>query len=299
MLSPDFSKAIGLDAVPLVSPENPMLEKHYVVPLGIRAFNPALIEYANRRFMAWRTGWQPAEVWIGTLTERFEIKDPVLVNFSNVLPAAEPDTGFEDSRLFVYEERLWISFTYLRGSLPRMGLARLDSDFQPDECWIFEGQSRRAEKNWQFFSHDGTLLAVYSISPHVVGAIGECGFSKLHEQEHGLPWPHGDVRGGAPPVRIGDEYFSFFHDRSPHAEYRTGFYAFAAKPPFRITRWPRGHCLVPAGKACAPESGTRVIYPAGAIFREGEWLLAYGWNDSHCCLARFDHAELVASLDQV
>src|SRR5256885_12693044 len=47
------------------------------------------------------------------------------------------------------------------------------------------------------------------------------------------------MRGGAAPVRVGDEWWCFFHDRvesGGHRIYRAGLYTFAAAPPFRVLR---------------------------------------------------------------
>lgn len=217
-------------AIPLVLDEVPLLEArgvapqgHYVLQLGGRAFNPALAFFEGCKMIAWRTGWLSAGIMLAKMTDDYRIIGAQAVEFGGLLPPDMLEAGFEDPRLFVHAARLWIAFTYYCGHPLRMGLARLNSAGQPDECWIFESPGQLAEKNWQFFSHGGSLRAVYSINPQVVGEVSENGFAKLYQQDHGRPWPHGDLRGGTPPIRMGDEYFSFFHDISPAREYRGGF----------------------------------------------------------------------------
>jgi hypothetical protein len=39
-----------------------------------------------------------------------------------------------------------------------------------------------------------------------------------------------------------------------------------------------------------------VIFPTGAVFERGRWLVSYGINDEHCAVGVFEHTDLTASL---
>ena len=120
-----------------------------------------------------------------------------------------------------------------------------------------------------------------------------------YHHDHGGLWKLGEPRGSTPPVRVGDEYFAFFHSRSAKGEYHVGFYSFEAKPPFRVLRWPSVPCLSPFGTETSDEcKGLKVLFPGGVVLADGEWLMAYGMGDKACCLARYRHAELLEAFKE-
>lgn len=161
------------------------------------------------------------------------------------------------------------------------------------------------EKNWQFFEHAGQLHFVHAPQPHAVVAwdLGAGRPAAVHKTKARFPWAFGTPRGGTPPVRVGDEYFSFLHARYfpkpppfptfTGAIYGATLYAFAAHPPFRPTRWVPFPLV--EGDPFAPRAlfGSAVAYPAGALFEAGRWIVACGVNDRESALAFFDHERLL------
>jgi predicted GH43/DUF377 family glycosyl hydrolase len=278
-------------AIPLLDPVRASVGIPFIVETGHESFNPSLIRWNGDLIMAWREGWERAVIWIGRLDSEFIVGLPIKVDLHLWNLGSNP--AFEDPRLFLWRNQLHVSFTILAFGRVRMAMVRLNEEFQAFDLRIFEISDPKMEKNWQFFEHQEELHAVYLVNPHLVGRI--CGNQvEFPRKTTPLPWMDGEARGGSPPVKIGAEYFSFFHS-SCCGNYVAGVYAFEAKPPFRITRWPQEPCLV-ADRDKWRTWGGRIVFPAGAIFEDGLWTVSFGWHDTHCCLARYRHEDLLSTL---
>lgn len=144
------------------------------------------------------------------------------------------------------------------------------------------------EKNWTFFEHDNLNRFVYAMSRdsgHEVVTVNH-DFKAMHvDKSPGVHWEYGEVRGGTPPIRYGDEYFGFFHSSMPwHGtmRYFMGAYAFEAKPPFKVTRQTM-HPIAGGSPHDPWVGGSKpVIFPSGAHFDGQDWLVLYGVNDAIC-----------------
>ena len=79
-------------------------------------------------------------------------------------------------------------------------------------------------------------------------------------------WEGGEIRGGACPVRVGDELWCFTHDRiyDGHLLYRTGLVALDGRPPFAVRR------MIPEPILVAADRGTKpVLQYASVVFAGG------------------------------
>jgi hypothetical protein len=153
------------------------------------------------------------------------------------------------------------------------------------------------EKNWTFFDWEDDLYAVYSISPHRIVLVKGNHAEMIYETPFPAKWNGGELRGGTAPVRIGDEFFSFFHDRiEPHGRrlYRAGVYTFEARPPFRILRFCEepllvANALVDNGQH---DNYCDVVFPGGAVLADRKWFVASGEHDRRCRIDAFSAAEI-------
>ncbi len=214
----------------------------------------------------------------------------------------------EDARVFVHDGRHWIAFTegfYDRNPwLSVQQIARLGPDWQPDLKMMigYGGNGKRSEKNWQFFSHNGRLHFVYSIVPHIVVSVDQY-FRTDNEYRSDTPlnWPWGEaLRGGTPPMRVGDNYLSFFHSHAAHREkyrrYAMGAYMFEAKPPFAIKAISGALLRASDQDPSTPNKQSPhwmplVVFPVGAWIEpqsETDYFVALGVNDSFDAIAAFD-----------
>lgn len=251
------------------------------------AFNGSLFVYQGRNLLAYRSGWAGSMIYVAELRDLVSY-DPVR---STALALQHPlaNYGREDPRLFVHKGRLHVSFIGVQGRGWRTGItthqlyARLHDDLTVEQVYAPAYAGRQAwEKNWSFFESDGRLYAVYSIAPHRVLLIDGDRAELAHESSHRWPWTGGELRGGAPPGRLGDEFFHFFHGcTGAHStrRYNVGCYTFSPWPPFRILRrtvnplsWD-DPATKPRDQYCP------TVFPSGAV-RDGDtWKVSCGIHD--------------------
>lgn len=268
-------------------------ERSIILRAGGKSFNPGLAYKDGKRYIVWRKGWRCAEIWGGELDA-----DCNIVESRRILGRKQGTTdGFEDPRLFEHNGSLWLAYTRLCSDGVFQAVASLDASLIVREEWIFKGNSTRKEKNWQFFSSAQHLQAIYRILPHTVGRVYCDEFVLSPPERQGLKWHWGQPRGGTPPVRVGDEFFSFFHSSIKY-HYVAAPYAFSAAPPFAITRWPKTHLLI-AQQDFMPPDSPHVVFPSGALFCSGVWTISYGWHDRFCCLVEISHDEVLATLETI
>jgi predicted GH43/DUF377 family glycosyl hydrolase len=158
------------------------------------------------------------------------------------------------------------------------------------------------EKNWAWFIHEGELHMVYSMEPHVVVKCDSAA-SVVEEYSTKLEndiWFYGERRGGSNPIRIGDEYFAFFHSSTPwwhgRRRYYMGAYAFEAKPPFRITRSTTIPLLHGSKNNHRILEFPLVIFPGGSLYDEDkqEHFVVFGVNDFQSGWIKIPHSDLLA-----
>lgn len=270
---------------------------------GGKRFNASVIEYQNRLLLAYRDGWAGSEVHLVRLSADFR---PVGESVTLPLTTEQSKWGREDPRLFLHKGRLHLSFIGVVGTSRRLVrtnqlYCRLSEDgFGVEEVFAPRLEGRRGwEKNWQFFDHNGHLLSVYTPSPHQVLRIEGNRAERVGLAHPFGHWQGGEPRGSTPPVRVGDEYWSFFHDRISDGDglqiYRAGLYTFSATD-FRPLRYTPQPVLVADRKTKPTDQYAAVCFPCGSIHRGDHWLLSTGAHDRWTELWRFAHAELEQAL---
>jgi predicted GH43/DUF377 family glycosyl hydrolase len=160
---------------------------------------------------------------------------------------------------------------------------------------------------------DGPFHAVYAVHPHRLLRLsmdGEgpiaCALAGSTDWNVGdYPRQFGELRGGAPPQRVGDQYYSICHSvhgTPKNYRYVAAVYRFGASPPFAPTGAPAGILELPNpfGPARTHErlnpAVAEVVYPCGAIHREGRWFVSYGINDERCAVAVVPHPAVEAAV---
>jgi hypothetical protein len=240
-------------------------------------YNGALLSYKGRWIQTVRTGGAGATAtWIGEL-------DSALRPLGPFRTISTPGSDKEDARLFAFRGGLYASFT--DPVLPRVvvGVARLRDDLTVAATY-YPGVPNPGvwEKNWGFFERGGALYFVYSIAPHVVyrvdleaGMVAEVGRTGTAHGWNGL------LRGGTPPLQVGDRYVALFHFGNPATT--VGWYEFEAAPPFRVIRVGRKPVWQCQGGWC-------VRYPVSLVPHEGELFVSMGVDDRELHLVRWDYA---------
>jgi predicted GH43/DUF377 family glycosyl hydrolase len=250
---------------------------------GEKRYNPGLVRFGGKILLAVREGWYPSRVAIYELDDSYQPIRRVPVEFDPAVAWASQ----EDPRLFLYQGRLYMSFTACRCGpdyhFCGMRYCELNSDYQPVE--VFEPKHPSfgpEEKNWQFFQQGDDLCFVYSISPHKVFKVHGSEVLEVFETPNVLPWSGGKLRGGTPPVRIGDEFVSFFHGvegEGVDRRYNAGVYAFETRPPFRVTRMSAEPLVRAPVDYRPPGVDVDVVFPTGLVLEKDKFVVSCGIKD--------------------
>jgi predicted GH43/DUF377 family glycosyl hydrolase len=283
-------------------PAAPLPQK--VVRVGLPGrFNCSVLEHQGRLLVASRRGETGARLDLSELGADFQPR------WTRPLELGHrwAETAHEDPRLFHFRGRLHCAFLGAtwdgRDWHVNQLVCRIGDDYRVEDVWLPEYADRTpVEKNWQFFEHEGELYSIYSVSPHVILHHCDRRAKKFAETPARLHWPGCYLRGGAPPVRVGDEYYHFFHSvdvrRAPKV-YSMGLYTFEARPPFAVRRVAAGPILSPDDYDWPPHLIASVVFPCGAVLRDGRWLISYGYHDYECRVAVFAADDLERRLREV
>lgn len=309
----EAAKAAGLAAIAALRAGAPLpppapLSLAEIGPEGLSrnrsgyAFNAGMTRYKGRLLLAYRDGWSGSNVHVAELGEDYAVGRSVVLAELAGHPAC--NVGREDPRLFTFRGRLHVAFIGVErigGGAIRTNqmYARLTDDLTVEEVFFPEYQYRQGwEKNWQFLEYSGELFCVYMVAPHVILHIQGNKAYPFTETVPAFPWSGGLLRGGAPPVLVGDRWYHWFHGRGRHPEtgddtYNVGVYTFEAHPPFRILSMTPDPLLwgdKAANAAHRDPNYITVAFPQGAILENGRWVVSMGWNDRQIMRAEWDAA---------
>lgn len=189
-----------------------------------RVFNPAILSIAGQWVFAYRVVFTPDDhrIAICRLDSQLRVQPGSVCALSDVI--VDAGTLLQDPRLIEHQGRLWLYYDHYRPGQPnRMVLVELDlATLQPKGAvrpLLLTGSRQRTEKSWLLFVHADELYAVYRMVPHVILHLDlSLPDAVLCRPVHRVTWEdggyaqrYGELRGGTPPVQIGDYYYSFFH----------------------------------------------------------------------------------------
>ena len=267
-------------------------------------FNPSLTVHRGRRLLAYRYGWNHADVRLAELGPDWRPMHDIRLNLVHPLCR----DGREDPRFFFWRDQLWLSFCGVDIQDGRKETHQLlcpirdDLTAGPVMAPTWSRRQWPMEKNWAWFDWNGDLFCIYEIEPsHVV--------LRLHGPELHLhsatgprpPWAGGYLRGGAAPVRVGEEFYCWFHGawQATKRTYNLGLYTFDAKPPFWIRRIIPDPLLLPNADELPADTWNSVVFPCGAVLRGKRWLVSFGYHDKHCEVVEFDTGFVEEALEAV
>jgi predicted GH43/DUF377 family glycosyl hydrolase len=251
-----------------------------------------MVEFKGRIIFVYRMEGQPfcsyTKIGICYLDESLQpVKESnKVLNLHSLLKGYSKGYHVEDPRLFIHQDELFISYT----DGYQMLQAKINPEtFEVSESFYIKKPSvRRTEKNWTFFSHQGKIMSVYQVSPHIVYEMDGANWYLKHSEKFETNWPYGEPRGGTSPVLTDEGYLSFFHssiETKQGRQYYIGAYLFEATSPFTpiaISKLPIiGGQIIPKS---IPRLNTSVwvVFPGGVIRTETGWKIAYGSNDLEC-----------------
>jgi FkbM family methyltransferase len=261
-----------------------------------KRFNASIIEDPTTPggyLLAFRDGWAGSEIHLIRLDASFA---PVGPSWKlGLRHKIESHYGREDPRLFMHQGRVHVSYTGVAGQQrivhTSVLYARLTADCQQvEQQWYPYYEDRNSwEKNWAFFSHGDELYAVYSIAPHRILRIDGSRATLAYESAFPFRWSGGVLRGGASPLRVGNEWWHVFHDRVKQGMnvYRGGLYAFSAEPPFAPLRLVPEPIMQAEPETLPVGQPTAVVFPGGVVRQDDRLIVALGVHDRWTELREF------------
>lgn len=287
-------------------------EQAALVPLdasGIFTFgyNPTICEHDDRILMAYR--YHPDKTLATQLALAWLTSDGI-VSKTRTLNISSGSN--EDPRFFGLGKELFMS--YVSSTWPevppkavvRIGPLKadcLDASVQPR---LPGNDGSEIQKNWVFFEHGSTLYCIYRSWPkqelYMING-DECSIPSVTPMP---AWAYGPIKGGTTPLEYEGKLLRFAHSTldSEWAGHHRRYYVLALlmdpKPPFRVLRVSKKPILFGSEIDDLPlEERARchhwksgVVFPGGAIARNGEFWLSLGINDSAVAIARIPPSRL-------
>lgn len=158
-------------------------------------------------------------------------------------------------------------------------------------------------KNVLFWFIEGKLHCLYTSDPWAVVQFGSKWEEQIPYVAEGVQWEYGVVRGGTPPVRAGDFYYTFFHSSLPwrgrYRRYFMGAIAFEVSPPFRPVFWTQEPILTGSQNDIWAQRKPLVVFPCGSVLENDKWLVTLGVNDIASAWLEIPHSDLLQLLKPI
>ncbi len=239
----------------------------------------------------YRRHWD-ATLHLFRLDQSFQPTEPINMN----IPCDVSKEQYFDARIVTYNNRSLISVNAIDKVTEkcRVKLIWLDEKFQFQEVITPKYEEDREHKNWTWFVHENSLLAIIRPKPYTVVEFDVKG-NPLRERIHGeVDWMYGEARGGSTPVLFNGVYHSFFHsDLLQNWDgiriYFMGHFTFNSKPPFDILSVDKTPILSGNLKDKVRDDllRDRVVFPMGAIAKHGNLYVSLGLNDNETHLLEY------------
>lgn len=282
---------------------------------NIDHFNPGLVERSDglwllvrRAVFAAHSKWGQNTIWAFKLNENYVPQFGKKLTFIG----AEAREQFEDPRAIFHQNRVWVGCcnfiiygSHWSGAHQTLGV------FNEDWSCLFRyhpevggnGPSLRAnlrhEKNWPWFFHENRLHLLYQSHPWEMIQFGSRWDDQTIHRGPGISWGYGEIRGGTPPVRIDNLYWTFFHSSVPwegaYRRYYMGVMAFNATAPFEPVFLSAQPLLTGSANDRWNNRKPPCVFPCGAVLRDGKWLVTYGVNDLDCGWVEIPHGDVLRS----
>ena len=235
----------------------------------------------------------------------------------------------DDPRVLFVGNQLYLFYNKLNEINPKcrsMCVSQLDPQlYNVNYMTTLDLNLQWIEKNWSPFEYIGEdlqsrLFFEYKINPR---KILELPNPQINEMKNitiptqsaylNLTWENkwGEIRGGTPASKIGDEYLGFFHSQFTDEKgliwYVMGAYTFDARPPFHLTKISKYPILF-NGIYESPlihtaPVGKRVIFPAGFVIEKQDERdlihLACGENDCNVKIITIQKEQLIKSMEKI
>ena len=269
-------------------------------------FNPTIIEHDGKLLMAYR--YHQETLATSLAMAQIGAQGEILANDQ----LCTGTSSFDDPKLFVFEGKLRVSYIKSRWpsenptcvvKIGTVGVVNLQDSLQPN----FPGNDGNSmQKNAVFFERNGRLYCIWKCSPsQQVFEVSNDTVTPMEETE-GPRWAYGPIKGGTAPMEYDGKLLRFFHSTldnefafphkiSTRRRYFMGACLMEPSAPFKTVAVSKKPIVFGSEVGGVPDLfhfKPRVVFPGGAIARDGHFIVAVGVNDSQCALLKISPKEL-------
>lgn len=258
---------------------------------GTPRFNGSIVRFDGKLLMGYRY-YNPldegkTQIAIAELDETYT---PVANTHVNIIGHGSTRI-FEDCRLFVHNEKLFMSFAeidiinYPSFKVIQRLVMLGKSLSQAKDFRIKTGRNYKSvEKNWSYFSDNGKLKCIYDIPTETVFEVDEV-TGDARNVRTGAPviWPDGHLRGGTPLIPMeGGGYIGFHHTGTEHEWLlrRYGMGAYTANGNGQVTAISKSFIYGTKNEEYCGSGNPHCIFPVGVVDDGDRYLVSCGVNDT-------------------
>lgn len=264
-----------------------------------KRFNPSIIKFQDRTFLFVRTQYSEMYRW-NSYIEFYSVEDLSCTYLGCVTPLSGT---LEDPRVFISDGTLFVSCISYVENKTTVHLIRFNGAAFEKILSVPGGRQDElrpflpTEKNWVFFENKAVYWTDKKHIIYVFSSFKEDQIQKLDTFETtGISWDYGEIRGGTPPVKRNNLYWSFFHScYTPKDEktiYVMGAYAFETSAPHRIVYYTKKPILFGTHAEPHNDFSKKVVFPCGAYIENATWIVSFGSNDNFSCRIKIPHLQL-------
>ena len=283
------------------------LEKAKLVRFG---YNPSILADGEGLLMAYR--YHDGDTLATKLAlAELDFDGKVLSNRTLEVPTNGEALSMEDPKLFRWTDEVWIE--WVQSTWPNFPVSsvvkygRLDGNKIVNIHQPTINFPKAIEKNWvPMPAGEGLMRFIYECEPeHTILEVIDGNICHAHHTP-GLSWAYGQIRGGTCPIQFEGKLLRFFHSGLDNEfgpqrrRYFLGALLMEPEPPFAVVATSKRPIvygseldnLTGAERAKCPQYKRQVVFPGGAVERDGEFWVSVGVNDSACAILRIKPEQL-------
>jgi predicted GH43/DUF377 family glycosyl hydrolase len=294
--------------------DNPIIQKSDLPFPASSVYNPGAVEFDGQVLLLLRVedckGFSRIHVARSDNgVDAWEIEPEPLMDYGE--PEMRYETlGVEDPRVthVAEDDCYYICYVAYSGMGPAVGLART-ADFQEVQRigLVFGPTNKDTVMFPEKFDGNYWVLhrPAYGDQEHIWSArspdLIHWGWPHCVVPERGGPWWDGlKVGGGTPPIKTDLGWLIIYHgvkEFAGQSVYRAGVALLDLEQPHKLLARSPGWVFGP--EALYEQRGItpNIVFPTGALVRDGEIWMYYGAADTSCCLARADLQDVLGVLE--
>lgn len=281
-----------------------IFQNHELVPKtagNVWCFNPGILRLNNQWVFVYRLilNDQIRRIALCRLDDGFNVVNDSIIDISAHIRfsshySEHVHSWFADPRIFFLGNHLYLYFNSgWHDPFNHQFIVELDPrTLMPKEHareLQLHGERQKIEKNWMFFGNGHAIYAPHRVLKFQLESGSDVQCEEIASSPLSVP-----LRGGAPPQYLAGHYYSFCHAiqvEPEGARYEAFAYRFSSTFPFTHTHVPKRSLPLPnplGRRRALPQLNpavSEVIYPCGAAFHQGKWVISYGINDEACAIA--------------